>query len=58
MKQVRYESIPEDIILPADTGILGDIFEGYPAPSNPVRFFELRYGKDWATPDPYFRINE
>ena len=58
MKQVRYESVPEDVILPVDIGILSNIFEGFPAPNDPVRFFELRYGHDWATPDPYFRINE
>jgi hypothetical protein len=57
MRQVINEYVDEALMLPVkylETGT----FTGFPVPSNPEGFFEMRYGNSWRTPDPLFRLNE
>jgi hypothetical protein len=57
MTIVKNELVNEALLLPVrylDSGR----FSGFPIPSNPDEFLKLRYGKDWITPDPLFRLNE
>jgi hypothetical protein len=57
MKQVKNELVDEVLMLPVKYLESGK-FSGFPIPSNPEGFFEIRYGNTWRAADPLFRLQE
>lgn len=56
MQNVNYFSIPKNLLFPRQQFEFGGFILN--VPNNIPEFLEYRYGKNWKTPDRFFRNNE